>query len=195
MSDDPFQADDAATPLTPDERLDLKLSYVALRRELNEAEALNVLAGERWALSRKRDALDEVFLRRLHLRMFGDVWRWAGKYRTSARNLGVDHWAIEVALRQALDDARFWVEHKSYSPDEIAVRFHHKLVAIHPFPNGNGRWSRLAADLLALQLGQERFTWGRGSIVAASETRQAYVRALKAADASEMALLLAFART
>jgi Fic-DOC domain mobile mystery protein B len=195
MSDDPFQADDAATPLTPEERLDLKLTYVALRRELNEAEALNVLAGERWALSRKRDALDEVFLRRLHLRMFGDVWRWAGKYRTSARNLGVDHWAIEVSLRQALDDARFWVEQKSYSPDEIAVRFHHKLVAIHPFPNGNGRWSRLAADLLALQLGQERFTWGRGSIVAASETRQAYVRALKAADASEMALLLAFART
>ncbi|GAM98958.1 hypothetical protein U91I_02595 [alpha proteobacterium U9-1i] len=195
MSDDPFQADDAATPLTPEERLDLKLSYVALRRELNEAEALNVLAGERWALSRTRDALDEVFLRRLHLRMFGDVWRWAGKYRTSARNLGVDHWAIEVALRQALDDVRYWVEHQTYLPDEIAVRFHHKLVAIHPFPNGNGRWSRLAADLLALQLGHERFTWGRGSIVAASETRQAYVDALKRADAGDMAPLLAFART
>ncbi len=195
MSDDPFQADDAATPLTPEERLDLKLSYVALRRELNEAEALNVLGGERWALSRKRDALDEVLLRRLHLRMFGDVWRWAGKYRTSARNLGVDHWMIEVALRQALDDARYWVEHHTYAPDEIAVRFHHKLVAIHPFPNGNGRWSRLAADLLALQLGQERFTWGRGSIVAASETRQSYVRALKAADAGDLAPLSAFART
>ena len=195
MSDDPFQADDADTPLTPEERLDLKLSYVALRRELNEAEALNVLGGERWALSRKRDALDEVFLRRLHLRMFGDVWRWAGKYRTGARNLGVDHWTIEIALRQALDDARYWVEHQTYSADEIAVRFHHKLVAIHPFPNGNGRWSRLAADLLALQLGQERFTWGRGSIVDVSETRQAYVRALKAADAGDTTLLMAFART
>jgi Fic-DOC domain mobile mystery protein B len=195
MSDDPFQYDDAATPLTPEERLDLKLTYVALRRELNEAEALNVLTGERWALSRKRDALDEMFLRRLHLRMFGDVWRWAGKYRTSPRNLGVDHWTIEVALRQALDDARYWVEHQSYPPDEIAARFHHKLVAIHPFPNGNGRWSRLAADLLALQLGQERFSWGRGSIVAASETRQAYVRALKVADAGDVTLLCAFART
>ena len=195
MSDDPFQADDAATPLTPEERLDLKPSYVTLRRELNEVEALNVVAGERWALSRKRDALDEVFLRRLHLRMFGDVWRWAGKYRTSARNLSVDHWTIEVALRQALDDARYWVEHSTYPPDEIATRFHYKLVAIHPFPNGNGRWSRLAADLLAIQLGQERFTWGRDSIVAASETRQAYVGALKAADAGDMTLLLAFART
>lgn len=90
---------------------------------------------------------------------------------------------------------RYWTEHKTYPPDEIAVRFHHKLVAIHPFPNGNGRWSRLAADLLALQLGQQRFTWGRGSIVAASETRQDYVRALKAADAGDMALLLAFPRT
>jgi len=89
---------------------------------------------------------------------------------------------------------RYWVEHKTYPPDEIAVRFHHKLVAIHLYPNGNGRWSRLAADLFALQLGQERFTWGRGSIVAASETRQAYVRALKAADAGDMTLLLAFAR-
>ncbi len=195
MSDDPFQADDAATPLTPEERLDLKLSYVTLRRELNEAEALNVLAGERWAFSRKRDARDEVFLRRLHQRLFGDVWRWAGKYRTSARNLGVDHWAIEVAMRQALDDVRYWVERKTYPPDEIAARFHHKLVAIHPFPNGNGRWSRLAADLLAIQLGRERFTWGRDSINAASETRQTYVHALKAADAGDMTLLLAFART
>ena len=193
--DDLFAADDAATPLTPEERRDLIPTYVALRRELNEVEALNVAAGERWALSRKRDVLDEVLLKRLHLRMFGDVWRWAGKYRTSARNLGVDHWTIEVALRQALDDVRYWVEHKSYPPDEIAVRFHHKLVATHPFPNGNGRWSRLAADLLALQLAQERFTWGRDSIVAASQTRQAYVRALKAADAGDMILLLAFARS
>lgn len=98
MSDDPFAGDDAVTPLTPEERFDLKPSYVALRSELNEVEALNVLAGERWALSRKRDALDETFLKRLHLRMFGDVWRWAGKYRTSARNLGVDHWTIEAAM-------------------------------------------------------------------------------------------------
>jgi Fic-DOC domain mobile mystery protein B len=193
--DDPFAGDNAATPLTPEERLDLKPTYVTLRSELNEVEALNVLAGERWALSRKRDALDEVFLRRLHLRMFGDVWRWADKYRTTARNLGVDHWTIEVAMRQALGDVRYWVEHKSHPPDEIAVRFHHKLVAIHPFPNGNGRWSRLAADLLALQLGQERFSWGRASITVASETRQAYVQALKSADAGDIAKLLEFARS
>lgn len=192
--DDPFAGDDAATPLTPEERRDLKPSYVTLRSELNEVEALNVIAGERWALSRKRDALDETFLRRLHLKMFGDVWRWAGKYRTTTRNLGVDPYRIEVAMREALEDVRYWVEHASYPPDEIAIRYHHKLVVVHPFPNGNGRWSRLAADILAIQLGRERFTWGRGSITAGSETRQAYVRALKAADAGDMALLLTFAR-
>lgn len=195
MSDDLFASDAAATPLTPEERFDLKPSYVTLRSELNEVEALNVLAGERWALSRKRDALDEIFLKRLHLRMFGDVWRWAGKYRTSARNLGVDHWTIEAAMRQALDDVRYWIDRTTFPTDEIAVRFHHKLVAIHPFPNGNGRWSRLAADLLVIQLGRERFTWGRTSIAAASETRQAYVRALKSADGGDISGLLEFARS
>lgn len=195
MSDDPFAGDEAATPLAPEERFDLKPSYVTLRSELNEVEALNVLAGERWALSRKRDALDETFLKRLHLRMFGDVWRWAGKYRTSARNLGVDHWTIEAAMRQALDDVRYWIDRTTFPPDEIAVRFHHKLVAIHPFPNGNGRWSRLAADLLVIQLERERFTWGGASIAAASETRQAYVRALKSADGGDIGALLEFARS
>lgn len=193
--DGPFAGDDAATPLTPDERRDLKPSYVTLRSELNEVEALNVIAGERWAFARKRDALDEAFLRRLHLRMFGDVWRWAGAYRTTARNLGVDAWTIEIAMRQALDDVRYWIEHATFSPDEIAVRFHHKLVAIHPFPNGNGRWSRLGADLLAIQIGQERFTWGRAAITVASETRQAYIRALKLADAGDITSLIAFARS
>ncbi len=193
--DDPFAGDDAATPLTPEERLDLKPTYVTLRSELNEVEALNVIAGERWALSRKRDALDETFLRRLHLRMFGDVWRWAGKYRTTARNLGVDPWKIEVEMRQALDDARYWVGHASYPPDEIAIRYHHKLVVVHPFPNGNGRWSRLAADLLAMQLGAERFSWGRGSITQPSETRKAYVDALQSADGGGIVPLLTFARS
>lgn len=90
---------------------------------------------------------------------------------------------------------RYWIDRTTFPPDEIAVRFHHKLVAIHPFPNGNGRWSRLAADLLVIQLGRERFTWGRASITAASETRQAYVRALKIADGDDIGGLLEFARS
>jgi len=193
--DDLFVADDAATPLTPEERRDLIPSYVALRSELNEVEALNVAAGERWAFSRKRDVLDEVFLQRLHLRMFGDVWRWAGKYRSSERNIGVASYTIPVAMRQTIDDAKYWIEQKSWPPDELAVRFSHKLVSVHPFPNGNGRWSRLAGDLLARQLGEERFTWGSASIVSISDTRRAYIEALKNADGGDILPLLAFARS
>jgi len=193
--DNLFAADDAATPLTPEERRDLIPTYVALRRELNEVEALNVAAGERWALSRKRDVLEEVFLQRLHLRMFGDVWRWAGKYRSSERNIGVAPYMIPVAMRQAVDDAKYWVEQKSWPSDELAVRFAHKLVSVHPFPNGNGRWSRLAGDLLATQLGEKRFTWGSASIVSISDTRRTYVEALKNADGGDIAPLLAFARS
>ncbi|HVK80242.1 MAG TPA: mobile mystery protein B [Verrucomicrobiae bacterium] len=193
--DDLFAADDAATPLTPQERHDLIPTYVALRSELNEVEALNVAAGERWALSRKRDVLDEVIVQRLHLRMFGDVWRWAGKYRSSERNIGVAPHIVPVAMRQTIEDAKYWVEHKSWPSDELAVRFSHKLVSVHPFPNGNGRWSRLAGDLLAMQLGEQRFTWGSGSIASISDTRRAYVDALKKADGGNIGPLLAFARS
>src|SRR5437016_419595 len=93
--------------------------------------------------------------------MFGDVWRWAGKFRTSERNIGIAFFEIPVAVRQLLDDTKAWIEYKTYPLDEIAVRFHHRLVQIHPFRNGNGRHARLMADLLVMRLGHERFLWGR----------------------------------
>lgn len=195
MSDPLFDADDAATPLTQDEKQGLIPSYITLRRELNEAEQLGITAAEEWAFSRKRDVLDEIFLRRLHKRMFKDVWRWAGELRTTPRNIGVEPWNITSMLRNLIEDARYWVLHEIYPPDEIAVRFHHRLVMIHPFPNGNGRHARLAADLLLVKLGQERFTWGRVSLVNAGETRQKYVAALRAADAHDLKPLLAFVRS
>ena len=187
--------DDAATPLTPEEREGLIPTYITLRRELNEAEQIGIADADRWAFSRKRDVLDEAFLRSLHKRMFGKVWRWAGQYRTTARNIGVDAYRIGVELQQLLGDVRYWIENATYSPDEILARFHHRLVFIHPFPNGNGRHARLAADLLAVQLGQPRFTWGRVNLTVPQETRRAYVAALRAADAHDIAPLLAFARS
>jgi len=186
--------DDAATPLTPEEMRDLIPAHIAYRRELNEAEQENIVRAQEWALSRRRDPLSEKFVKDLHRRMLGDVWRWAGKFRASARNMGIDYWQIPVALRQLLDDAKAWIEYNAYPPDEIAVRFHHRLVQIHPFPNGNGRHSRLMADLLAMQLGRERFSWGRGSLRTAGAARARYVEALRAADDRDIALLLAFAR-
>ena len=196
MSDPLFDdEDDAATPLTPDEREGLIPAYITLRRELNEAEQVGIEEADRWAFGRRRDVLDERFLKSLHKRMFGDVWRWAGTYRTTARNIGVDAYRIGVDLHQLLDDVRYWIDHQTYPPHEIAVRFHHRLVAIHPFPNGNGRHARLAADLLAVQLGQPRLSWGSASLVEPKETRRAYVAALRAADQHDIAPLLTFARS
>lgn len=188
------EPDDAATPLTPEEMRDLIPPYIAYRRELNEAEQDNIVRGLSWALSRRRDLLSEKFLKTLHRRMLGDVWRWAGKFRTSERNMGIEFWEIPVAVRQLLADARAWSEYETYGPDERAVRFHHRLVQIHPFPNGNGRHSRLMADLLAMELGRERFSWGRESLHDAGATRMRYIEALRAADGHEIGPLLAFAR-
>jgi Fic-DOC domain mobile mystery protein B len=187
--------DDANTPLTAEEREQLIPSYITLRHELNEAEQVNIGDALRWAYSRRREVLDQDFLGELHKRMFGDVWRWAGQYRTTARNIGIEAYRIAVEVRQAIDDAKYWIEKNTYSPDEIAVRFSHKIVAIHPFPNGNGRFSRLIGDLLAEQLGQPSFSWGRANLVDAGETRKRYIEALRAADNHDIEPLLLFARS
>ncbi len=194
MSDLFEQADDAATPLTPEEMRDLIPSHIAYRRELNEAEQENILRAQGWALGRRRVLLSEKFVRGLHRQMLGEVWRWAGRFRTSERNIGIDYWDIPVALRQLLEDAKGWMEYNTYRSDEIAVRFHHRLVQIHPFPNGNGRHSRLMADLLVMQLGLERFSWGRESLRDPGVARKRYIDALRAADNHDIVPLLAFAR-
>lgn len=196
MSDPLFDAeDDAATPLTPDERAQLIPTYITTRAQLNEAEQANIADADLWAFQRRRNVLDEAFLLNLHKRMLNGVWKWAGTFRRTERNIGIQACRIGMELRQLLDDVRYWVEHETYTPDEIAVRFHHRLVFIHPFPNGNGRHARLAADLLAFQLGEERFSWGSTNLVAVDETRAGYVAALKAADNHDIEPLLAFANS
>ena len=110
------------------------------------------------------------------------------------RNIGIDHWSIAVEMRRLLEDAQFWIANRTYSQDEIAVRFHHRLVFIHPFPNGNGRHARLAADLLVTSLGQKRFSWGRASLKDAGETRRRYITALRCADQHDIEPILSFAR-
>lgn len=189
------QPDDAATPLTPDEKKGLVPSYIATRGELNEAEQANILAALRWASVRRREVLDERFLIELHKRMFGDVWEWAGKFRLTERNIGIAPYRIGTELRSLVQDARYWVEHVTFPADEIAARFHHRLVLIHPFPNGNGRHGRMAADLLARQLGRPPFSWGAGDLIGAGETRKRYVDALRAADNHDFGPLLGFVRS
>lgn len=184
-----------ATPLTAEEREGLIPSHVTLHRELNELEQQNILEADTWVFARRHNPLRRAFLRSLHHRMFGKVWRWAGVYRSSNKNIGVDREQIQIRLDEALDNVRYWIEHKTFPPDEIAVRFHHALVFIHPFPNGNGRWSRLMADILVVRLGQPRFTWGSSGLRAANKTRQAYIEALKAADNHDFTALITFARS
>jgi Fic-DOC domain mobile mystery protein B len=187
--------DDGGTELTEEEREGLIPSYITLRNELNEAEQANILEAEEWAFARKRDLLEEKFLNNLHKRMYGNVWRWAGRYRTSGKNIGIDAYRIPTDLRQLLDDCHYWIENGTYEPDEIAVRFHHRIVSIHCYPNGNGRHARLAADLLLRSMGHERFSWGGKNLVDVGETRGRYFAALQAADKHDIGPLLEFVRS
>jgi Fic-DOC domain mobile mystery protein B len=192
---DLFDHPEDATPLTPEETRDLIPGHIAYRRELNEAEQENIARAQDWALRRKRDLLTEKFIRELHRRMLGDVWRWAGRFRRSERNLGIAFYEIPIAIRQLLDDVHAWIEFNTYSADEIAVRFHHRLVQIHPFANGNGRHARLISDLLIMSMGRERFSWGRQSLRDEGAVRQTYIAALRAADNHDIGPLLAFSRS
>ena len=190
---DIFEADDNSTPLTAEEKDGLKLKWITLRSELNEAEARNIAQAQIWLMSNKnKDVCSDTFLRELHKRMFGDVWKWAGTYRISERNIGVVPYQIPIKLMQLFDDVKFWIENKTYSNREIAVRLHHKLVQIHPFPNGNGRISRLMADLVLEKLEGTKFYWGNTNLVNVSEVRSAYIAALRKADAGDYSALMEF---
>lgn len=196
MTSELFDAEDGNTPLSAEEKLGLIPSYITLRHELNEAEQINITEGEKWATRRTGDWLNEDSLRELHRRMFGEVWSWAGDYsKENNRRIGSDSFQIPLDLREMLDDVRYWIDNATYPSDEIALRFHHRLTQIHPFPNGNGRFSRLVADLLARQLGRDFFTWGRTDLAEPSKTRRHYIDALRAADHHEIEPLLEFARS
>jgi Fic-DOC domain mobile mystery protein B len=186
-----------ATPLDPDETDGLLLSHITTREELNHWEQLNIGEAEEWAFSRKhKDIISQPFICRLHKKMFNTAWAWAGQFRKSMKNLGVQPWQIGVEVNQLCQDTSAWIESATYPPDEICIRVHHKLVWIHPFVNGNGRHARLMADLMAKQIfNKEPFTWGRKDLAGQGDIRSAYIKALQAADAHDFSLLLQFARS
>ena len=185
------------TPLDPDERAGLIPRHIETKGALNDWEQENILQATKWLLRGKiPEVLSEGFCRDLHLRMFKKTWRWAGTFRTSDKNIGCDWTLVAVKLNQLLGNAKYWVEHETFPPDEIAARFHHALVWIHPFPNGNGRHSRMMADALLKQLGQKVFSWGSGgNLVSAGGMRARYLCALRAADKNDFRELLAFVRS
>tara|TARA_R110000787_G_scaffold209044_1_gene319099 strand:+ start:713 stop:1315 length:603 start_codon:yes stop_codon:yes gene_type:complete len=193
---DVMEYPEGATPLDPDEMDGLKYPHVNTRGELDHLEQANIQEGLIW-LGRRRDGdvLDDQFARTLHKRLFGQVWDWAGTYRRTEKNIGIDPIQISVQLRLLLDDVRYWVDNGTYDPAEIAIRFHHKLVYIHAFPNGNGRHARIMADLLMEEIFDiDPIDWSGGyDLQEMNERRGAYIQALRAADAGDYGPLLDFA--
>jgi len=187
-----FETDDNSTPLTEDEKQQLKAKWITTRAELNELETKGIAEAEIWLMTNKKDILNETFIKKLHKKMFGSVWKWAGTFRTTERNIGVAPYNIQPQMRMLIDDIKFWISHKTYSEKEIAIRFHHRLVQIHPFPNGNGRISRMMADLLMHSFNLENLNWGSGDLTEISELRAKYIKALQEADKGNYKLLIDF---
>ena len=186
------------TPLEPEQINGLKIKIISTQQQLNEFEQTNINEALQWLNSKRKikDVLSEEFMIQLHKRMLGMVWKWAGQLRRTETNIGIDWTRISMELRLLIDDANFWVEQQTYIPEEIAIRFKHRLVSIHCFPNGNGRHSRIMADLIALHVfGLNKFSWGNSSLVDSSEQRKIYLKALKMADNGNFSELINFARS
>ena len=187
------------TPLSEDEQEGLKIPSITTREELDEFEQLNIEKAIQWTFGKKLKAeqlFSEKFIKDLHKRMYGDIWKWAGTFRTSEKNIGIKSYLIGVELKQLLDDAIYWTQNKTYNSQEIAIRFKHRLVSIHCFANGNGRHSRLIADLIMEKLYNEKFfSWGSTNLVKATEVRAEYIKAVRKADQQDLLPLIAFAKS
>ena len=190
---------DGQTPLDGDENEGLLIKTISTRGELDEFEQLNIEKAIEWTISRKFKTdyiLSEQFVKLLHYKMFCDTWLWAGKFRKTNKNIGVDKFLIGEELRRLIDDCLFWIENKSYPEDEIAIKFKHRLVEIHCFPNGNGRHSRLMADVIISKIFEKNyFTWSSSNLNKKSEARTNYLNALKKGDKGFIQPLIQFARS
>jgi Fic-DOC domain mobile mystery protein B len=186
------------TPLDEDEKEGLLIPTITTRGELDEFEQLGVEKANEWLLIKRfsiNKILKEDFVKDLHKRMFNDIWRWAGEFRSTNKNIGVDKFMIGIELKNLFEDCIYWIENKTFSEDEIAVRLSHRMVLIHPFANGNGRHSRLMADILISKgFGNSYFTWGSVNLTREGEARTKYLEALRAADQNDYKPLIEFAR-
>jgi len=186
------------TPLDEDEKEGLKINVITTRGELDEFEQLNIQKAVEWSIKRKfklENILTVEFIKDLHKKMFEDVWSWAGEFRRTNKNIGVDKLQIGIELRQLIDDCKYWIDKNIFSVDEIAIRFSHRIVKIHLFLNGNGRHSRLMADILINHgFGGNIFSWGSMNLTNSSDTRTIYLKALHDADDGNYQSLIKFAR-
>lgn len=187
------------SPLDEEEKEGLKIKSISTRGELDEFEQHNIEKAIEWSIRRKftiEEFLTEQFIKDLHKQMFDQVWIWAGQFRKSNKNIGVDKFYIGIELRQLFDDCKFWIKESTFSEDEIAIRLKHRMVKIHPFPNGNGRHSRLIADIMIERIfGKKLFSWGAENLSKQSDTRKIYINAIIEADNGNYKPLLKFARS
>lgn len=194
-----FQFQTGQTPLNKDEINGLKIKSITTQSELDEFEQLNIEKAIEWTIRTKLKVeriLTEKFVKDLHKKMYGDVWKWAGEFRKSDKNIGVPWSQIGVKLKDVLDDTQYWIDNNTYEPEEIAIRFKHRIVSIHCFPNGNGRHSRLMADIIIESIfGKDVFTWHKSNMVKANEVRQKYIDALRKADNRDISPLIDFAKS
>jgi len=187
------------TPLSEEELDGLLIPSITTREELDEFEQLNIEKAIQWTFGKKINAeklFTEKFIKDLHKRMYGEVWKWAGSFRNSEKNLGIKSYLIPLQLKQLLDDVIYWHQNNTFPPVELAIRFKHQLVSIHCFPNGNGRHSRLMADLIMEKLYlQPILSWGSSNLVKADVKRKNYIRAIKMADNHDLHPLIDFAKS
>lgn len=193
-----LQYEDGQTPLNEEEKEGLLIKSITTHDELNEHEQLNIEEAIKWLLTsrlKKEKILTEEFIKKLHKKMFGRVWAWAGEFRRSEKNIGVKWININVDLKALINDTNYWIDNAVYSPDEIAIRFKHRLVNIHCFPNGNGRHSRTMSDIIIESIfGKEIFSWNQSNMVKADDTRRAYISAIREGDKGNIVPLIDFAR-
>jgi Fic-DOC domain mobile mystery protein B len=186
------------TALDAEEKEGLKIYSITTQGELDEFEQLNIEKAVEWTIHSKfkpEHILTEKFIKDLHKRMYGDVWKWAGEFRRTEKNIGVQWTQIGIELKNLLDDTKYWIENKTYIPEEVAIRFKHRIVSIHCFPNGNGRHSRMMGDIIIESIfGKEVFSWHQSNMVKVNETRKEYIKALKKADDGNLAPLIKFAK-
>ena len=188
---------EGATPLTADDMLGLKQMHVETREQLNELEAANILQGQIWVSGLKGLKIESVFDRNfiinLHLALFGDVWKWAGTFRTRELNIGVDPVNISVELHNFLEDAKCWIEFDHFDNLELSARIQHRLVKIHPFVNGNGRHSRMFTDIVRIFLLKEKpMKWAEAKLENMSMERSSYIQGLRKADAGDFSVFLKY---
>ena len=194
-----FQYKEGQTPLDEDEKEGLKTKSITTQGELDEFEQLNIEKAIEWTIHtnlKAENILTEKFVKALHKKMYSDVWKWAGEFRKTNKNIGINWTQISIELKNLIDDVKYWVENKTFTPEEISIRFKHRIVAIHCFPNGNGRHSRMIADIIIESIfGNEIFSWKKSDMIKADETRKEYIKALREADKGNIKPLMKFARS